>query len=347
MIGQRRAGRAERGPDRARQSGRHWATVRIVDNGNRLGQFLRARRELVTPEEAGLTARMPGRRAPGLRREEVATLAGISVEYLTRMERGKDRSPSRQVLDALAAVLRLDGEAVRYLHSLVWSIGHPPDLDRAEEPIPGPARALARFDDEIAYILGPYFEVVACTRVADAFLGRAARDNQLEYLFLHPDAHATYPDWEAVATEAVAALRSMVRGREDDAELHTLLGRLSAGSAPFTRLWARHDVHGNSSGTKRIANPRFGTVTVAWDAFVPAYPAMQTLVLYTTEPGSESARILDLARRSLDSPTHGEPPTDDFESHDGITRSALDSTSHPEVRPARRPRQSDRPDQLG
>ncbi|WP_329246470.1 helix-turn-helix transcriptional regulator [Actinoallomurus sp. NBC_01490] len=266
---------------------------------NRLGEFLRARRELVTPEEAGLVARVPGRRVPGLRREEVATLAGISVEYLTRLERGKDRSPSRQVLDALAAVLRLDGEAVRYLHSLVWPVGEPPGLVDTGRPVPALARALSRFGDEIAYILGPYFDVVSCSRVAEAFLGAAGRGNQLEYVFLHPDARSVYPDWEDVATEAVAALRSMARGREDDAELHSLLGRLSAGSDPFRRLWARHDVHGNSSGTKRVVSPRFGTMTVNWDAFVTAYPTAQTLVLYTAEPGSESARVLDRVRRSL------------------------------------------------
>lgn len=276
-----------------------------MGDDNRLGDFLRARRELVTPEEAGLVKRTPGRRVPGLRREEVATFAGISVEYLTRLERGKDRSPSRQVLDALAAVLRLDGEAVRYLHSLVWSIGHPPRLGDTERPVPALARALTRFDDEIAYILGPYFNIVAGSRLADSFLGRAGRGNQLEYVFLHPDARSTYPDWEAVATEAVAALRSMVRGREDDPKLHALLGRLATVSDSFRRLWARHDVHGNSSGTKRIVSPRFGGVTVAWDAFVTAYPTTQTLVLYTAEPGTESARILDLVRRSLDSPTAG------------------------------------------
>jgi len=276
-----------------------------MDDGNRLGQFLRARRELVTPEEAGLVRRAPGRRVPGLRREEVATLAGISVECLTRMERGKDRAPSQRVLDALAGVLRLDGEAVRYLHALVWSIGHPPSLGDTEQPVPALARALTRFDDEIAYILGPYFNIVAGSRVADVFLGRAGRGNQLEYVFLHPNARSTYPDWEAVATEAVADLRGMVCGREDDPKLHALLGRLATGSDPFRELWARHDVPGNSSGTRRIVSPRFGGITVAWDAFVPAYPTAQTLVLYTTEPGSESARVLDLVRRSLDSPTAG------------------------------------------
>lgn len=270
---------------------------------NRLGEFLRARRELVGPEEAGLPARTPGRRVPGLRREEVASLAGISVEYLTRLERGKDRAPSRQVLDALAAVLRLDAAGVRYLGSLVWSVGHAPDPGDDEELVPGLARALARFDDEIAYVLGPYFEVIARSRVADAFLGRASHGNQLEYVFLHPDADRTYPDWDAVATEAVAAFRSMVRGREDVAKLHAVLGRLAADSDRFRRLWARHDVHGDSSGTKRIFNPRFGTMTVAWDAFITAYPTAQTLVLYTTEPGTKSARILDSVRRSLDSAT--------------------------------------------
>jgi transcriptional regulator with XRE-family HTH domain len=270
-----------------------------VGDDNRLGEFLRARRELVTPEEAGLVARVPGRRVPGLRREEVATLAGISVEYLTRLERGKDRSPSHQVLNALAAVLRLDGEAVRYLHSLVWPVGKPPGLTDTDRPVPGLARALSRFNDEIAYILDPYFNIVACSRIAEAFLGAAGRGNQLEYVFLHSAARSVYPDWDDVATEAVAALRSMARGREDDAKLHALLGRLSAGSDPFRRLWARHDVHGNSSGTKRIISPRFGPITVNWDALTTAYPTAQTLVLYTADLDSESARTLDQVRQSL------------------------------------------------
>lgn len=235
----------------------------------------------------------------------MASLAGISVEYLTRLERGKDRSPSRQVLDTLAAALRLDSEGVRYLHSLVWPIGHTPDADEVAKPAPGLARALARFDNEIAYILGPYFEIVAHSRAAEAFLGEAAHGNQLEYVFLHPDAPRTYPNWDAVALEAVAAFRSMVKGREDDAVLHATLGRLSAGSNHFRSLWARHDVHGHSSGTKQIFNPQFGTMTVSWDAFMTAYPTGQTLVLYTAEPGTQSARILESVRQSLDSSTSG------------------------------------------
>lgn len=251
------------------------------------------------PEHVGLPARTPGRRVPGLRREEVASLAGISVEYLTRLERGKDRSPSRQVLNAIAAVLNLDVAGVRYLHSLVWPMGHAPGPGDVQELAPGISRAMSRFDDEIAYVLDPYFNVIARTQIADTFLGRAGQGNQLEYVFLYPEAALTYPDWAVVAAEAVAAFRSMVQGREDDEKLHAVLGRLVAESDQFRHLWARHDVHGNSSGTKRITNPKFGTMTVAWDAFVTAYPSAQTLVLYTAEPDAQSARVLDAVRQSL------------------------------------------------
>lgn len=251
------------------------------------------------PEHVGLPARTPGRRVPGLRREEVASLAGISVDYLTRLERGKDSSPSRQVLNAIAAVLDLDAAGMRYLHSLVWPVGHAPGPGDMQELAPGVSRALSRFDDEIAYVLDPYFDVIARSQVAGAFLGRAGYGNQLEYVFLNPEAALTYPDWEAVAAEAVAAFRSMVQGREDDKKLHAVLGRLVAESDRFRSLWARHDVHGNSSGTKRIWNPNFGTMTVAWDAFATVYPSAQTLVLYTAEPDTQSGHILDLVRQSL------------------------------------------------
>lgn len=270
-----------------------------MSKDNRLGEFLRARRELVRPEHVGFPSGSPSRRVPGLRREEVASLAGISVEYLTRLERGKDRSPSPQVLDSIAEVLALDAAGVRYLHSLVWPMGRAPTPDPTEELVPGIARALARFDGEIAYVLNPYFDVIDRSRVAEAFLEGAGHGNQLEYVFLHPEAAITYPNWETVAAEAAAAFRTMVRGREDDEKLHTVLGRLVAGSGRFRQLWDRHDVHGNSSGTKRVANYKFGTITVTWDAFVTAYPSSQTLVLYTAEPDTPSARILESVRRSL------------------------------------------------
>ncbi|GLY31578.1 transcriptional regulator [Kineosporia sp. NBRC 101731] len=290
---------AGRGPSRAPSGLPVLAYAPGMGESNRLGEFLRARRELVSPEEAGLSIRTKGRRVPGLRREEVAALTGISVEYLTRLERGKDSSPSRQVLDALAATLRLEDEAVRHLHSLVWPVAVQPPTVSADQPVPALARALMRFDGEISYILGPYFDVIACSAVADAFLGRAGHGNQLEYVFLDREAPSTYPDWDAVALEAVAALRSMARGREGDQRLHSLLGRLSAGSDAFRQLWARHDVHGHSSGTKRISSHRFGTITVLWDAFMTAYPTAQTLVLYTADPSTDTETILDAVRRSV------------------------------------------------
>jgi transcriptional regulator with XRE-family HTH domain len=269
-----------------------------VTDGIGLGEFLRARRELVTPEEAGLVARTAARRVPGLRREEVATLAGISIEYLTRLERGKDRSPSRQVLDALSTALRLEPAAVRYLHALVW----PPATDAGvDDPaVPALVRALSRFEGDIAYILGPRFDILARTRVADAFLGPAAHGNQVEHLFTDPDAATIYPDWPEVATQAVAALRSRVRSGHDDPALHALLHRLCAASTSFAQLWSRHEIHGSVSGTKRITHPTFGTITVSWDALTTAYPGTQTLVLYTTTPGSPDESILKSVRRSLD-----------------------------------------------
>lgn len=270
-----------------------------MSTGQLLGEFLKARRALVAPEHVGLPPGGRGRRVPGLRREEVASLAGISVEYLTRLERGKDRAPSRQVLDALAVVLGLDAAAVRYLYSLVWPGTEASMPVATAEVAPGISRILARLESEIAYVLNPYFEVIARSPVADAFLERASHGSQLEYVFLDQEAAKTYPDWDAVAIEAVAAFRTMVRGREGDVRLQAILRRLLGASDRFGELWARHDVHGNSSGSKQIAHPAFGTMTVAWDAFVTAYPTAQTLVLHTVEPGTESARVLDSVRRSV------------------------------------------------
>lgn len=271
-----------------------------------LGDFLRARRELVRPDEVGL----PGtgrRRVPGLRREEVATLAGLSVEYYTRLEQGRDRRPSADVLDALARVLQLDGEARSYLAALVAprSGGSGP-ASGCGEVGPGVRRLLEGLALP-AFVLDRHLDVLAANPAADALHGGAMPDNVVRHVFADPTAPRRYPDWDEVAEETVAALRASSAGHLDDERLARLVGELSLHHHHFAELWARHDVRSKTAGTKRIASPTVGLVTVHWQGLAVTGSPGQTLVTYSADPGSASAVALGrlVGLRLAAAPTDG------------------------------------------
>ncbi|GAA5137107.1 helix-turn-helix transcriptional regulator [Pseudonocardia adelaidensis] len=260
---------------------------------NLLGEFLRARRELTRPEDHGLP--VGRRRVPGLRREEVAMLAGISAEYYLRLERGRDRHPSAQVVEALARVLDLDDESTAYLASLAT-----PAPRALRRPRRGPERVapeIARLLDAMpgvpAFVLGRCMDVLAHNRLAELLCGGVpGAGNVVRHVFLDPAAREVYPDWSAVAEETVAALRASAADTPDDPRLVTLVGELSVKSAEFRRLWARHDVRAKSGGAKRMVSPAVGEVTLRWEALAVASAPGQMVVTYFAEPGSPSAEAL-------------------------------------------------------
>jgi transcriptional regulator with XRE-family HTH domain len=267
-----------------------------VDRENRLGEFLRARRELANPDGAGVPRVGPGRRrVPGLRREEVALLAGVSIDYYIRLEQGRDKHPSPQVLDALARVLALDDDATAYLHRLVRPVPRRrrgPGL--SERVGPGLARLLASWSDNPAKVLGRRLDVLAANPLATALNPVfAPGNNLLRYFFLDPAAREFYPEWDAMVEMSVAALRAI--GTEpDDPILTDLVGELSLKCEAFRLLWARHDVRGKNNGTKIIRHPLLGEVALDFESFAVNGAPGQMLVVYHAEVGSPGADALAL-----------------------------------------------------
>ncbi|MGW2090711.1 helix-turn-helix domain-containing protein [Promicromonospora sukumoe] len=269
----------------------------LRDAANPLGAYLRARRELVTPGQAGL----PGtgvRRVPGLRREEVAMLAGISADYYLRLERGRDRNPSVQVLQALARVLHLDDAHFAHLLTLVADAPGQRVRQRGrragEEPVPDGARKLLDSLVQPAFIEGRYFDVVASNALARAVDPRLdVGGNQLRDLFLDPSAQALYPEWASVTECFVASLRQSAGTDVDDPRFVELTADLSA-SARFRELWARHEVRGQRGTPLRIDHPQVGELTVNRERLGIGGAEHLMLVVYHPDTGSDDADKLAL-----------------------------------------------------
>ncbi|MEO3814475.1 helix-turn-helix transcriptional regulator [Sphaerisporangium sp. B11E5] len=273
-----------------------------------LGDFLRSRRARLTPEHTGGPV-VPGRRrVPGLRREELAHLAGVSVDYYTRLEQGRCGNVSPVVLDAIARALRLD--CTERVHLANLSAQRP----TAKKSIP-PQRVrpetwqllgMLERGGVPAMILGRRTDLLAVNRLGRELYhgidltGRPASERNLARLmFLDGRVRDIYPDWEAVAAEVAATLQFEAGRRPDDPLMHQLVHDLLAGSPEFARMWARHDVTELLVGVKRYRHPAVGTMTLTYQAMsLPAEPD-QTLLLYSVEPGSPSDRALrGLAERT-------------------------------------------------
>lgn len=272
---------------------------------NALGEYLRARRELIDPAQAGL--RVVGvRRTPGLRREEVATLAGISADYYLRLEQGRDRNPSPQVLEALARVLRLDATATQHLLSLTTAAARPAAARRRtrRETVPAGVRQLLGTINLPAFVESRTFEVLAANPLATALSPniRPGR-NRLRAVFLDPAERELYPDWEQTIKNMVSGFRVSVGGDVDDPRIVQLVGELSLGSEPFRRLWARHDVTPLAGGTFRMLHPRVGMLELLREKLPLADADGQMLAIYHAEQGSRTARLL--AELAKDLPAAG------------------------------------------
>jgi len=254
------------------------------DIGARLGGYLRARRDLVTPEQAGIE---PGghRRVPGLRREEVALLAGISPDYYLRLERGRDTNPSRQVLESLARVLRLDDVERAYLFSLASPRPRRRGRPRPER-VPARAHELLAHLGIPAFIEGRAFDVLASNPMAVALSPRLQPGhNRMRDFFLDPEEQAFHEDWEHAAAGFVAGLRTVIGDDTDNPAFVELVGELSLSSSRFRTLWARHDVRALDGGTTTVRHPLVGPMRLHRDK-LPLDDVI--LVLYYPDTGSEA-----------------------------------------------------------
>jgi transcriptional regulator with XRE-family HTH domain len=260
---------------------------------NAIGEFLRARRERVRPEDVDLAAG-GRRRVPGLRREEVALLAGVSSDYYVRLEQGRERHPSTQVVDALARALHLDEDATSYLHALARP--RPKRRRRRREQVsPTLVGMMAAWTSTPAVVLGRCLEVLAANDLGRAlFAGHTHSDDLVRLVFLDPDARDFYPDWERVAVNTVGGLRAAAGIDRDDPALIETVGELSVKSADFRRLWARHDIRQKTHETKRFRHPLVGELTLSYEALTVNGAPGQQLVVYHAEPGSPSAEALSL-----------------------------------------------------
>src|ERR1700752_451421 len=261
---------------------------------NALGDYLRARREQVRPEDVGLVAGSR-RRVAGLRREELALLAGISSDYYLRLEQGRDKNPSPQVLDALARALRLDVKATEYLHQLAS-----PAAGRGNQ---GGAEAVADGLDELidqfpmpAIVASRYQDVLAANPIARALPpGFALGQNFLCWRLLDPAARELYLDWDEATDVVVSGLRDLAGSDPDDPRLRALVDELSAASARFRELWARAEV-GYRAGVVHMRHPQVGDLRLRSSGLIVPHSGGQHLLIYRAEPGSDSARALELLR---------------------------------------------------
>jgi transcriptional regulator with XRE-family HTH domain len=266
----------------------------MTDDTNALGEYLRARRELVTPESVGLP-QFGLRRVPGLRREEVAMLAGISADYYLRLEQGRDRNPSVQVLESLARVLQLDEAATAHLLDLASE--KPRRLRRRprKEMVPPGIHKLLESLGLPAFVEGRYFDVLAANPLAGALSPRLTPGrNRLRDVFLDPAEQALYPDWEQATVRLVAGFRESVGTDTDDPRFIELVGELSLASERFRKLWARHDVHPREGAAITLDHPQVGPLTLNREKLAVGGSPGQLLVVYHADRGSENADKLTL-----------------------------------------------------
>ena len=265
----------------------------MIDEPNQLGEFLRARRELVTPEQANIPV-IGMRRVPGLRREEVAMLSGISADYYLRLEQGRDHNPSVQVLESIARVLLLDDETTTYLLGLV---GDKPRRARRprRETVPPSVVTLLGTLQLPAFVEGRYLDVLAANPLAAALSPRfAAGHNRLRDFFLDPAERDFFPQWELASQYLVAGFRKSVGTATDDPRFVELVGELSIASPRFGQLWARHDVAPRQGATMDFDHPEVGELRLNREKLVVTGTDNLMLVIYHADPGSESAEKLAL-----------------------------------------------------
>lgn len=260
-----------------------------------LSEYLRSCREQVAPEDVGLP-RGPRRRTPGLRRQEVAQLAGVSVEYLARLEQARAGRPSAEVLDAIADALGLDNAQCEHLRRLG---GHASQRGRAAQSEtlgPRTRRLLELVEPMPAIVLGRWMDLLAANGPAIALMGDPAalpaeQRNVVRRLFRDPEQRRLHPDWPTVTAEIVAALRGRAARQLDDPELTALVDDLSSDPL-FHQLWADNQIRDHGVGTKRFIHPHVGALELTYQTLEVTERHGQMFVLFTAEPGSSSAEAV-------------------------------------------------------
>ncbi|MBT2207119.1 helix-turn-helix transcriptional regulator [Actinomadura sp. NEAU-AAG7] len=269
-----------------------------------LGRFLRVRRDRLTPEDVGLDPYGSRRRVPGLRREELAQLAGVSVAYYTRLEQGQSANASDEVLDAIGRALRLDEEERAHLRGLARPPRKGARRSRPERVRPATLAVLRSMDLNPALILGRAADILAWNRPAHALLAPhlpldapdrpSDRPNMARLVFLEPHTRDLYADWPAKARDTVAYLRKAAGQWPDDPALTELVGELAVKNEEFAALWARHPVRDCHSVTVTFWHPLVGEMKLAEEVFRLQEQPDQRLAVFAAEPDSASESALRL-----------------------------------------------------
>ena len=276
-----------------------------MDNRSEVREFLVSRRARITPEQAGVPAGT-NRRVPGLRRSEVAALAGVSIEYYSKLERGGISGVSAGVLDAIARALRLDDAERAHLFDLAGAADGSNALVRPRRRTAKPwtpHRSLQWTLDAVAggpaFVRNGRMDLLATNRLARAFYAEVYADSQrppnlARHTFLDPNAHRFYPEWDLAADICVAILRTEAGRDPRDKELHDLVGELSTRSDEFRTRWGAHNVRHHGTGVKKFHHHVVGDLTLAYEGLEMAAEPGLTLTIYAAEPGSPSEDALRL-----------------------------------------------------
>ena len=280
-----------------------------MEDRDGIREFLASRRARITPDQAGLPVYGTNRRVKGLRREEVAMLAGISVEYYTRLERGNTNGVSDDVLEGIARALQLDEAERAHLFDLVRAtLTRTPRRRPTQERVrPGVQQILDSITAP-AYVRNERLDILAANRLGEALYSpvfdlSSRPINSARFLFLSPKASEFFVDWDTIAHDAVAILRSAAGRDPYDKRLTDLIGELSTRSDEFRVRWAAHNVKFHRTGTKRFHHPVVGEVTLNFEALELAADPGQRLNVYTAEPGSPSHAALDLLASWITTPS--------------------------------------------
>ncbi|MEU7723167.1 helix-turn-helix domain-containing protein [Streptomyces tibetensis] len=300
--------------------------------GTELGRYLKARRAQVRPEDVGLPAGAGLRRTPGLRREELAALAGVSVDYYIRLERGRETNPSPAVVDALGRTLRLRGDGFERLHELAeLASGRASELPACADHAVRDSvlRMLESVRPLPAYVVSRYNRVLAANRPGRRLLPGLwdwpeDQRNLTRYVFLHPVGRTLYEPWEETVALSVAHLRAVGGADPDSPELTALVGELMLKSPQFAALWERYDVCERGGGQKAFRHPKVGPMTLTYEVMRLARTGGQRMVVYQAAPGTPD----EAAMLRLDGPdTHREPaPTRHAQSTDAPA--AAEASAH-------------------
>ncbi|MCX4706432.1 helix-turn-helix domain-containing protein [Streptomyces sp. NBC_01373] len=262
---------------------------------NHLGDFLRSRRAGLRPEDVGM-ASYGARRVAGLRREEVAVLAGVNADYYTRLEQGRERNPSPQVLEALSRALRLDADTRAHLYRLAGATpSDRPAVHAAERVSPALRQLMDGYPNTPAFVMSRTLDLLAANALAEAlYVPFEPADNLARMTFLDPAGRHFHSDWNRAAQATVANLRHAAGFEPDNPRLRELVRTLTEHSTDFTRLWNAHTVRGKTQDAKQFLHPDVGPLTLTYQAFDVRDAPGQQLVIYHAEPGSPSAQALNL-----------------------------------------------------